>query len=172
MDKTDPRIYFILAFILSVVAAIFTLSVLTNNTKKENPFIKTDSVVNETVTQTPIPPTIIPSSFKITEFISDKDSYRSQETISFTLKIYSEEDTQNADLKIEGIKPGSTSYINKTKSIDIKSGDNIILISAQAPNCTSGCGGVYPGPYEITAQIILNEKPVSQSQTTINLVGN
>lgn len=191
MDKSDPRFLLLATIITAVVAIVFVFMVFSNiHSENINLSDKIDhSLENENfITNTP---TIIPENkvfenkvleqqtsnnkiidIKITEFKTDKTNYISREEIKFSLKVLSQSDLKNAEIKIKGIKPYQYPYINESRIYDLKTGENIIETKASAPNCTSGCGGVYPGPYDIYVEIFINNKLITQSKTTINLSSN
>lgn len=106
---------------------------------------------------------------EITEFETDKNNYKSQETIIVTLNVFSPEDIEQTKIKLTGIRPYNYAYIDSSKRINLKKGDNKIVFEEKAPYCTSGCGGVFPGPYDLEAGIFINQTLITSEQKTITL---
>ncbi len=109
---------------------------------------------------------------EIKEFNSDKDTYGSREKVIFSLLILSDHKIDRAELSISGIRPYQYAYINKLEEINLARGQNMISIEAETPICTSGCGGVGPGPYDITADILVNHEIIASQTIIINLIEN
>jgi len=107
---------------------------------------------------------------EIKEFKTDKENYGSYEKIQFSVKISSKKDIENVEIKITGIKPRQRAYVNKTKIVNLIAGENIFYIEAETPYCTSGCGGVYPGPYAVHASIFIDGELIVSAENSINLV--
>ncbi len=107
---------------------------------------------------------------KIAEFNTDKDNYSSYEEIKLGVNLIAETEIKNAEIRITGIKPYQIAYIKETKVADLPKGESTILFEAQAPSCTSGCGGVYPGPYNISAEIFVEDTLIGSETTKIELV--
>jgi hypothetical protein len=111
-----------------------------------------------------------PLLISIVSFSSDKPTYGSSEQMVFSVVLNSSGPAENAVINIFGIKPYRYAYINDTKLVALESGINIINFTETAPYCTAGCGGVYPGPYEIHANIFVGDVLVANATTTITLV--
>jgi hypothetical protein len=107
---------------------------------------------------------------EITEFKADKPVYSSHEKIELEINLIAETEVENAEIKITGIKPHQVAYIKEEKIVDLPKGETTISVEAQAPSCTSGCGGVYPGPYDINAEVLIEEVIIDSWTTTIELV--
>jgi len=107
---------------------------------------------------------------EIKEFKTDKENYGSYEKIQFSVKISSKKDIENVEIKITGIQPYQHPYINKSKITNLTAGENISYIEAETPYCTSGCGGVYPGPYAVYASIFIDGELIISAEKSINLV--
>jgi len=107
---------------------------------------------------------------EIKEFKTDKENYGSYEKIQFSVKISSKKDIENVEIKITGIQPYQRPYINKSKITNLAAGENIFYIEAETPYCTSGCGGVYPGPYAVHASIFIDGELIVSAENSINLV--
>ncbi|MEM7816005.1 MAG: hypothetical protein QXN71_02720 [Candidatus Aenigmatarchaeota archaeon] len=106
----------------------------------------------------------------ILSFTTDKPTYSSHEEMKISVIVRSSVNIENATAKVYGIKPYNHAYVNELKIVNLSKGDNEITFFAKTPYCTSGCGGVYPGPYNLTAEILVNGELVANSTTTINLV--
>ncbi len=112
------------------------------------------------------------SGMSIKSFTTDKETYGSEEDMKITIIIHSDAEIKNLTARVSGIKPYRTAFIDNSKTVDVVSGDNEIIFSEKTPYCTSGCGGVYPGPYNLNAEIFINGEMAANSTTTINLVGD
>jgi len=179
MNKSNPRILLLVALTAAIMSAGFYYSVFTKIISWKNPFLKDKSVSQKTTIRTTTPvnsskitPTAYysPEDVQITEIKTDKDEYGSKETIIFTIIINSKVDIKRAQIKINGIKPSNTSYINESEIRYIYKGDNEIFIKSISPSCTGGCGGVNPGTYTITAEIYTDNNIISVAETTLNLI--
>jgi len=106
---------------------------------------------------------------EIIEFRTDKDTYSSRENVEISIKITSSEDRQ-VTAKIKGIQPLNRPHIESSKKVDIGEGENKINFNEKTPYCTSGCGGVSPGEYNLDIEILDGEEIIVNSTTTINLV--
>jgi len=84
---------------------------------------------------------------------TDKASYNSSEPITISVSVRSMGCAGSASLAVLGIRPSSTAYINQSITAMVAPGVNAFSFNATAPRCTRGCGGVYPGPYNITAEV-------------------
>ena len=109
---------------------------------------------------------------EIVNFSTDKSIYGSYEEIKISLVVRSSKYIENASANLFGIKPYNHAYVNESKLVNLAKGDNEIIFRAKTPYCNSGCGGVYPGPYNLSAGILINGEMAANSTTTINLVGN
>jgi len=114
----------------------------------------------------------IENEIEIKEFKTDKENYGSHEKVQFSVKIWSKKDIDEAEIKITGIQPYQRFYINKAKITSLTAGENIFYIEAETPYCTSGCGGVYPGPYDVYASIFIGGKLIQSAENSINLVSH
>ncbi len=100
-----------------------------------------------------------------------KETYYSREQAEVTVKIISPETTTNSVVRVHGIRPFSRNYIEEEKTVDLKKGENTIVFFVTMPFCTSGCGGVYPGPYDLHA-VLENGEELAISKTIIKLKNN
>jgi hypothetical protein len=100
---------------------------------------------------------------------TEKDVYGSQELVRMSVVVDSPADLAGATISVQGIRPGNYAHINQTRPVELKGGENRFILIGRTPYCTSGCGGVYPGPYEVTAELAIGGWAVSNS-TTITLV--
>lgn len=148
MNKKQIVIGFgILLLILFVFGIIFTEAIFTN-----------DNTISEEK-----------QNIEITEFQTDKNTYSSHEDLEISLQITSSRDIQ-ATAKIKGIQPFNRAYIENSKEINLKEGENEITFNEKTPRCTSGCGGVSPGEYDISIEIWDDNEIIGSLTTTINLV--
>ncbi len=108
----------------------------------------------------------------IMEFETDKGVYGSHEEMEISAVIASPRNVGNVSVRLTGIKPYSYAYIDDSRTTDLDAGENKLTFFARTPYCTSGCGGVYPGPYSISLELFIGESLVSSSNKTIELVGD
>jgi hypothetical protein len=106
---------------------------------------------------------------EILNFTTDKKTYGSYEEMKILVLLKSPKDVENVTINVFGIRPRVYAYVNESKIVNLKEGENEIVFLAKTPYCTSGCGGVYPGPYDLYAKVFFNGKEVTNSTTTINL---
>ena len=111
-------------------------------------------------------------ALEIKDFTTDKKIYGSYETLTAYLIISSSEEMQDVVIKLTGIKPYNRAYINGSQTVNLNSGENEIIFTEQTPRCTSGCGGVYPGPYDLDIEVFVEENLVASSTVSINLTNN
>ncbi|HUW71875.1 MAG TPA: hypothetical protein VMV66_01625 [Candidatus Humimicrobiaceae bacterium] len=109
---------------------------------------------------------------EIKDFNTDKETYTSNEELKVSLTILSLGDVERAVVRLVGIKPYSYAYINSAQTVDLITGENEIIFAATTPNCTSGCGGVYPGPYDLNAEVFIEENLITSSTISITLTNN
>jgi hypothetical protein len=114
-------------------------------------------------------PTVEPlhASISIT---ADKNNYSSYQQMNLFVSINASQKIEKASLKVWGIKPRDYAFVQEEKNVSIARGVNEFLFLATTPRCTAGCGGVYPGPYQIFAELYFNESLAANASTTINLV--
>ncbi len=99
---------------------------------------------------------------------TDKAAYGTGETLKATVAVSSPV-AMDATIRLWGIRPSLTTHIDIVKRVRLVKGGNSIVFEAVTPRCTSGCGGVYPGPYEVVAELTAANRIVSAS-TVITLV--
>ncbi|MFT4303985.1 MAG: hypothetical protein ACMXYG_05435 [Candidatus Woesearchaeota archaeon] len=109
------------------------------------------------------------NQIEIIEFKSDKEVYSSREDIKFTLIFNSNIENKELSLNINGIRPINYEYIKLFQIYKLKLGRNEVKMTGTAPYCTTGCGGVTPGAYEIIATLKDEEMVIAQKSTVINL---
>lgn len=108
---------------------------------------------------------------EIIKFATNKKTYGSYEEMKISVIVRSSKNFQ-AKVNVSGIKPHSHAYINDSRLVNLTTGENEITFFEKTPHCTSGCGGVYPGPYDLNVEIFVKETLVADSITTINLVSD
>ena len=109
---------------------------------------------------------------EIVAFMTDKKTYSSQEQMQVSVVVKSSENIEGVKASVWGIKPQHYAYVNYSKTVDLSEGENELTFLGVTPSCTAGCGGVYPGPYEIHAEIFVEGVLVANSTQTIELVGD
>ncbi len=100
---------------------------------------------------------------------TDKNEYGSHEEAIITVAAMVSENIEGVTVKVWGITPYSKNYIESEKIVDLIEGENLIEFVEITPYCTAGCGGVYPGPYDLHALIELNGKEIAKTKTSIIL---
>jgi len=108
---------------------------------------------------------------KIVRFTTDKNTYSSYEALKADVVIKSGAEINEASVRLVGIKPYGYAYVDESKVVRLSRGENKIAFSAKTPACTSGCGGVYPGQYKISVEVMVGNDIVASSEREINLVG-
>jgi len=99
----------------------------------------------------------------------DKNLYHSGEQIKLNLSVESEENADNADLYIYGIKDSHDEYsIYENKKINLKKGNNNFEYSLELPYCNS-CSGVKEGDYPIYIKIIKDQTLIGQQEVKTSL---
>lgn len=106
---------------------------------------------------------------QISSFETDKEVYGSHENLEATIQLESAKETE-LKARLIGIIPYNFAHIDESKTLNLTQGKNEIVFNTKTPHCTSGCGGVYPGPYELTIELVADDEVVANSNTTIELV--
>jgi hypothetical protein len=107
---------------------------------------------------------------EIVSFETDKKVYRSNEEMKIFVFLKSSKEFENVTVNVYGIIPRAYAYINESKTVNLKNGENRIVFQTKTPYCTSGCGGVNPGSYDLYVKVFIDGKEVTNSTTKINLV--
>ncbi|MEM5870219.1 MAG: hypothetical protein QXR09_03600, partial [Candidatus Aenigmatarchaeota archaeon] len=61
---------------------------------------------------------------EILNFATDKNTYSSYEDMKISLLIKSSKDLENVTIRVWGIKPRNYAYINDSKIVNLKEGEN------------------------------------------------
>lgn len=109
---------------------------------------------------------------EIKDFTTDKKTYASNEELKASLTVLSSGEVKGALVKLTGIKPSNYAYINSSQTVNLIPGKNEIIFTETTPYCTSGCGGVYPGPYNLNIEVFIEENLSAGSAALINLTDN
>ena len=115
---------------------------------------------------------ITTADIKISEFSTNKETYGSYEEMIVSVVVVSSKNLKNVTINLFGIQPYRFAYINESKTVDIAAGKTQISFAVKTPSCTSGCGGVYPGSYEIHTEVLIDGMVVAKSTKNITLVGD
>ncbi|MEM0360609.1 MAG: hypothetical protein QXK06_04720 [Candidatus Diapherotrites archaeon] len=152
-----------------------------SNTIPSNTPLQTPSPTQTTATQTPQPTTSPKETITATpqkkpqasvSISTDKNQYGSNEKATITVTASVSESLKNAKIKIWGIKPYSKNYIESEKVVDLSEGQNTIEFVETTPYCTAGCGGVFPGPYDLFTSVEFNGLELAKAKTEITLVSH
>ena len=81
---------------------------------------------------------------------TDRQSYRSRENMKMDITIESDIDSP-VDLRLHGINSRGFERFNLQTRQELGIGRNILTMNYQLPSCT-GCAGITPGNYTITAE--------------------
>ena len=103
---------------------------------------------------------------------TDKNEYGSNEEAIITVIASASEGIEKVTVKVWGITPYSKNYIENEKTIDLEKGENTIEFVETTPYCTAGCGGVYPGPYNLYASVEYYGKEIAKAQIEITLTSH
>jgi len=157
-------------FILFVL--LFSLSACLEKTENSSDSVNlvedySDDSVDLEKTKDSVPKDFPEVTLSIT---SDKNTYSSHEPIVFTITANCSEAIEDAVIRVYGIRPRSAYYLDNFEVFDLEKGINTVTFDETTPNCTSGCGGVYPGPYDVNVSLELNNKLLAEAQTIIELV--
>jgi hypothetical protein len=106
---------------------------------------------------------------EIIEFKTNKEIYSSREELNAEIIVKSNLDFDNIVVRFYGISVYSRYYIQDEKEIFLVKGENNINFNVITPSCTSGCGGVYPGPYDLFIDIFVDNEKVSNTNKIIEL---
>ncbi|MCW1301475.1 MAG: hypothetical protein QW507_03370 [Candidatus Nanoarchaeia archaeon] len=109
-------------------------------------------------------------NLSILEFSTDKESYSSFEDMYVKITIWSKSYLNNVSVDLIGIKARGYAHINDSRLVTLSPGRNEILFVEKTPYCTSGCGGVYPGPYQIEVKVYYGGKLIANSSKLIQLM--
>lgn len=109
-----------------------------------------------------------PLEIVIVRFSPDKGEYGSSEWARFTVEINSTHEA-DANVTVRGIKPGNWYFIEEWETATLEEGINVFLLNATTPRCTSGCGGVNAGDYEMEAEVRVNGTVMAEAKTVIAL---
>jgi len=127
----------------------------------------------EPMTKTPDLTTPLPDDLNISANIStDKNEYGSYEHVKIKVTLESSSEIKDATIRVWGITPYKHNFIEAEKTADLNAGENTIEFIEETPHCTAGCGGVYPGPYDLHATVKAKEKELANAKTTITLTNN
>lgn len=103
-------------------------------------------------------------------FSSNKKTYGSNEQMAISLLLESSKRVENVRVRVFGIKPYGHAYVDRTEHVNLSVGKNEITMTAETPYCTAGCGGVYPGPYDIYVNVFIGDVLAANARTTITLI--
>lgn len=110
-----------------------------------------------------------PPELQILSFSAEGSSYGSNEMAVFMLSVNSSQKIKNVQVLLKGVKPYNNYYMEASETYALTNDLNELSIGAQTPHCTSGCGGVKPGDYDVTVEIKINGELKASATTTINL---
>lgn len=105
----------------------------------------------------------------ITVFETDMQAYRSQEKMNITVGVESSVAEENATLRVYGIYSGRN-RLDITREIKLRGGVNRLYYEYITPSCF-GCAGISPGPYNMTAELYVEDQLMDSEMTSIEMIG-
>jgi len=106
---------------------------------------------------------------QISEFTLNKETFSSNDEVQATIVIETGMEITGASARLYGIKASGINRIDSLNITDLLEGKNTVEFNTKTPNCTTGCGGVYPGQYGLTVEIIKDGEVLATSTKTIGL---
>jgi hypothetical protein len=97
---------------------------------------------------------------------TNKTVYRSRQVMLAEITVDSETGG-NAQIWLHGIYARNREHLSIRQNHTLQKGENIIRLSHRLPSCT-GCAGISPGDYVITAELTI-EETVYEANTTIGI---
>lgn len=110
--------------------------------------------------------TKIPSVINLS-FSTDKELYHSNEIMKIKVFVNSEDEIKDTLVKVYGIMSGYY-RLNIEERRNLNKGLNEINFEYRTPSCT-GCAGIRQGNYEITAELIYNDKTIKKETKNIEI---
>lgn len=108
------------------------------------------------------------TNFKL-DMLADKELYKSNENVNFTLIVYSSTNLNNVEFKVYGITNFKRKYqLNTVRTVNLTSGRNVNSIMFTLPACNK-CAGISPGTHKIYADLVYNGTVVSNTTKDIEL---
>ena len=107
---------------------------------------------------------------EIPAFLTSKEVYSSKEELNITVVINSTLGVDGIEVRLYGIQARGRNWIDRTTAIDLNKGRNTLVFNETTPNCTSGCGGIYPGPYDLNIELWAGGKLLAKASKAIELV--
>ncbi|MCX6801549.1 MAG: hypothetical protein NT067_00395 [Candidatus Diapherotrites archaeon] len=132
------------------------------------------SAGNLQATATPSPaPTVQENTalqVQITGFSTDKNVYSSSQQLKASIVLNASKGAGGITARLHGINANGSDKVDETKTIDVNAGHNTIEFLETTPYCTAGCGGVFPGPYDLFFEVSDESGLLAQASATIELV--
>jgi len=110
------------------------------------------------------------ASVSVKEFELNKEVFSSHEDLNARIVIESNQRVTGIEVRLTGITVGSGAKIYRAVFTDLKEGENEFFFSQKTPSSTSGCGGVFPGIYEVKVEIAKGENLLAEQTKEIELV--
>lgn len=112
-------------------------------------------------------PIKIPSKPVIDFLGTSGEVFKSSQQMNITVAVNSEESIENAYVKVYGIN-SNRNRLNELHNMNLSKGLQFISIVYTTPSCF-GCAGITPGPYNITAELIINDELVDSKTVEIEI---
>lgn len=107
---------------------------------------------------------------QVTGFSTDKNVYSSSQQLKAAIALNASKAAGGITARLHGINAKGSDKVDETKTIDLNAGKNTIEFLETTPYCTAGCGGVFPGPYQLLIEISDESGMLAQASATIELV--
>ncbi|MGM5482670.1 MAG: hypothetical protein ACQESF_04370 [Nanobdellota archaeon] len=109
-------------------------------------------------------------NIEIANFTTDNNVYGSKQKIR-AVAVVKSSDNIKLKTRFHGIQPYRFPHIEQLKAVNLTAGENKINFTATTPYCTSGCGGVYPGYYQVSVELINKTGLLASKNISIRLTG-
>jgi len=109
-------------------------------------------------------------NISVKEFELNKEIYSSREDFNARVVVESAAAVKDVEVKVTGVLVSSGAAIYRAVFTDLKKGENEFFLYQKTPNCTTGCGGVYPGKYEVKVQVLREKEVLAEQSREIELV--
>lgn len=152
---------------MKILPAFFMIVILCGCIGDKNPVGESPSETTTLTTSTSslTPPEDVKPEIK--SFTVPKKVYKSREKMNLTVQVGSIADLENATVKVYGIH-SRYDRLNKKKTMDLAKGENTVIFEYTMPSCT-GCAGISPGPYNITAEVSVGGKIIENKTLTVEI---
>jgi hypothetical protein len=107
---------------------------------------------------------------EILEFSTDKNVYSSSQQLKATIILEASRAGNGITARLHGINAQGSDKVDDSRILDLNEGINTVEFLETTPYCTSGCGGVFPGPYQLLIEISGESELLAQASAAIELI--